>query len=144
MAYYYVILGFILLLGGAEFLVRGSVALAERLNVSPLVIGLTVVAFGTSAPELVVSVGAALNGASGLSVGNIVGSNIANILLILGATSIIRPVTCNREDFFRDFATLYIVTAIFTTIALTGTFLQWHGFMMILMLLIFIYYSYKR
>ncbi|MEQ9200147.1 MAG: sodium:calcium antiporter, partial [Rhodospirillales bacterium] len=83
--------GLVLLLGGAEILVRGAVGLAERVGVSKMVIGMTIVAFGTSAPELVVSLDAALTGVPGLAVGNIVGSNIANILLIIGATAMILP-----------------------------------------------------
>ena len=83
------IAGFVLLLVGGEFLVRGASALASRLGISALVVGIVVVGFGTSAPELVTSVQAALSGAPGLAVGNIVGSNIANILLILGAGALI-------------------------------------------------------
>ena len=75
--------GFVLLLAGGEALVRGSIALARRFHVSPLVIGVTVVGFGTSAPELVVGVDAALAGASGITVGNVIGSNLANMMLIL-------------------------------------------------------------
>ncbi|MEQ8234673.1 MAG: calcium/sodium antiporter [Gammaproteobacteria bacterium] len=83
-------LGLVLLYFGGEWLVRGAGALAARLGVSPLAIGLTVVAFGTSAPELVVSLAAALDGASDIAVGNVVGSNIANIGLILGIAALIR------------------------------------------------------
>ena len=94
--------GFILLLLGGEFLVRGASSLATRLGVSALVVGIVVVGFGTSAPELVTSVQAALNGAPGLAVGNIVGSNIANILLILGAGALIYPMACSRDSLKRD------------------------------------------
>ncbi len=90
--YLQVLAGFIVLVGAAEVLVRGSVSLADRFGVSPLVIGMTVVAVGTSAPELVVSLDAIYSGASGLAVGNIVGSNIANVLLILGATCLFKPI----------------------------------------------------
>ena len=83
--------GLVLLIGGAEGLVRGSSALARRLGVPPLVIGLTIVAFGTSTPELVVSLGAALDVMGGLAVGNVVGSNIFNIAFILGLSATIRP-----------------------------------------------------
>ena len=76
--------GLVLLIAGGDLLVRGAVRVAERLGVSPLVIGLTLVGFGTSTPELVTSVQAALSGAPGIAWGNIVGSNIANILLIAG------------------------------------------------------------
>lgn len=85
------LVGLVLLFFGGEWLIRGASALASRLGVSSLAIGLTVVAFGTSAPELVVSVDAALSGANDLSVGNVVGSNIANIALILGLAALLRP-----------------------------------------------------
>ena len=78
-------------MGAAHALVRGAAALALRFGLSPLVVGLTVVAFGTSAPELVVSVQAALAGAGGIAVGNVVGSNVANVGLILGAAALVRP-----------------------------------------------------
>ena len=79
----FILLGFVLLIGGAEYLVKGAVAIANKLKIPALIVGLTIVAFGTSVPEFVVSIKAALNGAAGISIGNIVGSNIANILLIL-------------------------------------------------------------
>ncbi len=84
--------GLALLVIGGELLVRGAVAVAERLGMSPLLIGLTLVGFGTSTPELVTSVQAALAQSPGIAVGNIVGSNIANILLILGLSALITPV----------------------------------------------------
>ena len=94
--------GFALLFCGGEVLVRGSVSLARRLEVSPFLIGATVIAFGTSAPELVVSLKAAFQGAMGIALGNIVGSNIANLLLILGLSAIIAPVVVNRGAVLRD------------------------------------------
>ena len=83
------VVGLALLVGGAEWLVKGAAAIAIRLGIQPVIIGLTVVAFGTSAPELAVSVGAAMSGSTDLAFGNVVGSNIANILLILGASAVI-------------------------------------------------------
>jgi cation:H+ antiporter len=83
--------GLLLLFVGAEMLIKGAVSLGERFGLSPLVIGLTVVAFGTSAPELVVSVDAALAGYGGIAVGNVVGSNICNLALILGSVALLRP-----------------------------------------------------
>ena len=85
----YLIGGFLLLLLGGEFLVRGSVGVALKLRVSKVVIGLTLVAFATSAPELLVSVVAALKGKSDIALGNVIGSNIANIGLILGVTALL-------------------------------------------------------
>jgi cation:H+ antiporter len=92
----------VLLLVGGELLVRGAVASAKALGVSPLLIGLTLVGFGTSTPELVTSVTAALNGSAGIAVGNVVGSNIANILLILGLSAVIYPMAVNPKGFKRD------------------------------------------
>ena len=89
-------LGFVLLIKGADFLVSGSCAIARRFNVSDLVIGLTVVAFGTSSPELSVSIISGLNGSTDIAVGNVLGSNICNILLILGVSSIICPLSISK------------------------------------------------
>ena len=90
--------GFILLFLGGDWLVEGGVALAKRFRISPLVIGMTIVAFGTSAPELLVSLISAIKGSSGIAIGNVVGSNIANIGLILGLTAMICPIdTENRK-----------------------------------------------
>lgn len=89
--------GMALLYGGAEALVRGSVSIAERVGLTPLVIGLTVVAFGTSMPELVVSIDAARHGRGAIAVGNIVGSNIGNIALILGTAALIRPTNVRAQ-----------------------------------------------
>ncbi|MEQ8817112.1 MAG: calcium/sodium antiporter [Thalassobaculum sp.] len=94
--------GLVLLLLGGEVLVRGAAALAERFGVPSFVIGVVVVGFGTSAPELVTSVEAALIGAPGIAVGNIVGSNIANILLILGLTAALMPIAVDRAVLRRD------------------------------------------
>jgi cation:H+ antiporter len=94
--------GLILLVLGGELLVRGSVRVAERLGVSPLLIGLTLVGFGTSTPELVTSVQAAMIGSPGIAVGNIVGSNIANILLIVGISALIYPMAVQSSALKRD------------------------------------------
>lgn len=91
------IAGLVVLVFAGDYLVRGAVALAERLSIDPLIIGLTIVAFGTSAPELFVSVQAAFDGASGIAIGNVVGSNIANVLLVLGAPALLMTINC-RED----------------------------------------------
>ncbi|NNJ77586.1 MAG: calcium/sodium antiporter [Anderseniella sp.] len=94
--------GFVLLLAGGEFLVRGAAALALRLGLSNLVVGIIIVGFGTSVPELVASIQAALAGAPGIAMGNVVGSNIANILLILGVGAVIYPIVCSDAAIFRD------------------------------------------
>ena len=94
--------GFIILTLGAEALVRGASAIALRLGITPLIIGLTIVAFGTSAPELAVSVKSALAGNSGIALGNVIGSNIANIGLILAITALIRPIQVQSQVVKRD------------------------------------------
>jgi cation:H+ antiporter len=93
----YLFAGLILLVVGAEVLVRGAAKLAAQFGIPPLIIGLTVVAFGTSAPETAVSVQAALDGSGDLAIGNVIGSNIANILLILGVTALIAPLVVSRQ-----------------------------------------------
>lgn len=112
--------GLVLLALGGEFLVRGAVQVAERFGVSPLLIGLTLVGFGTSTPELVTSVQAALIGSPGIAVGNFVGSNLANILLILGLSAIVFPVAVSSNALKRD-GTLVVLTAV----ALTAVGLLW-------------------
>ncbi|PWE18582.1 sodium:calcium antiporter [Marinicauda salina] len=102
MDYVFVIAGLVVLLVGGEALVRGAVGVAGRLGVSPLLIGLVVVGFGTSAPELTTSVSASLAGSPGVAVGNVVGSNIANVLLILGAAALMSPVVVEPRAFRRD------------------------------------------
>ncbi len=93
----YLVAGLVLLVAGAEVLVRGAAKLAAQFGIPPLVVGLTVVAFGTSAPETAVSVQAALNGSGDLAIGNVVGSNIANVLLILGMTALVAPLIVSRQ-----------------------------------------------
>ncbi|MCS6929634.1 MAG: calcium/sodium antiporter [Saprospiraceae bacterium] len=97
-----IILGIALLSGGAHYLVEGASSVAKRLGVSDLIIGMTVVAFGTSAPELVVSVIAALNGSGEVAIGNVIGSNTANIGLILGITAIIQPLRIRHNTIWKD------------------------------------------
>ncbi len=89
--------GLIVLIAGGEFLVRGSVSIALRLKISPLVVGLTVVAFGTSAPELFISVQSALSGSPDIAMGNVIGSNICNLALVLGVTAFITPVPVQKD-----------------------------------------------
>ncbi len=100
MSVLYIILGLGLLVLGGEYLVRASVGLSFKLNISKMVIGLTVVSFATSAPELLVSLQAALNGLSSISLGNVIGSNIANIGLVLGITAMIAPLYISK-DFYK-------------------------------------------
>ena len=96
------VVGFVLLYYGAEWLVKGSSSLARSLGVTPIVIGLTVVAFGTSAPELVVSLISSIQNKSMIAVGNVVGSNICNIALVLGMAAVFQPITSDRSVVKRD------------------------------------------
>lgn len=121
MDYLLILGGLVLLLLGGEGLVRGSVAVASRLGMSPLVIGVTLVGFGTSAPELVTSVNAALAGAPGIAVGNVVGSNVSNLLLILGVTALVHPVECPTNVLRRDGLVMAVATLLTIAALLAGT-----------------------
>ena len=109
--------GLVILVIGGELLVRGAVQAAERIGISPLVIGLTLVGFGTSMPELVTSVQAGLNGSPGIAYGNVVGSNLANILLIAGVSALICPILVARTALRRDALVMLIVAAGFAALA---------------------------
>lgn len=136
--------GFAFLTGGAEFMVRGASRLAVRLNVPLVVVGLTVVAFGTSLPELLVSLIANLEGGStaNLSIGNVVGSNIANMALILGLVSVLRPVGVERKLLFREYPLMLVVSLIFWGMAWNGELSRIEGVLLFLGLIGFTTYSY--
>jgi cation:H+ antiporter len=136
--------GFVLLFVGGEFVVRGAVALANRFGVSPLVIGLTIVGFGTSLPELWVSLNAAHGGSPGIAVGNVVGSNMANILLVMGCAALICPIMVNPVAVRRDASFMLAVTVIFIGIGMTGTVSAPEGLAMVVMLLFYLGYSLWR
>ncbi|MEQ8580570.1 MAG: calcium/sodium antiporter [Marinoscillum sp.] len=102
MVYFLFLIGFVLLIKGADFLVEGASSLAKRNNIPELVIGLTIVSFGTSMPELIVNLLASFDGSSELAIGNILGSNIANVLLILGVAAMIRPLTIHKSIYFTE------------------------------------------
>jgi len=137
------IAGLTLLFAGGEALVRGAVGTARALDISPLLIGLTVVAMATSAPELVVSLGAALDGKASIAIGNVVGSNIANILLILGVAAIIAPLPCTRELIYRDGAMMGVGAFLLTGLVLLGLVERWHGVVMLFALLVFIAITFR-
>ena len=110
----------VLLTISGDYLVKGGVSIATKFKISSLVIGMTVIAFGTSAPELLVSLQAALKNSQDIAVGNVVGSNIANIALILGITSIIYPLAVNKNTIRYDWPVMMIVTLLFTWAAWEG------------------------
>ncbi len=133
----YFLLGFILLYYGANFLVRGSSSIAVSMGVKKIVIGLTIVAMGTSLPEFVVSLFAAIEKVDGVSVGNIVGSNLANILLILGLASVIHPIGVKRRIFFIELPVLLLLTLLFIIFCRNGLL---NGLEGIIMFVIFLTY----
>ena len=122
--------GFIYLMMGGELLVRGALGLSKESNIPPVVVGMTVVAMGTSAPELMVSTFSALSGYPGISIGNVVGSNIANVLLVLGVPVLIYPIVCAQEELTKQtnlmigVSLLFIAMCVFEPITfLEGVFL---------------------
>ncbi len=133
----YFVAGFILLYYGADFLVRGSASIAVSLGVKKIVVGLTLVALGTSMPEFVVSFFAALEKADGVSIGNIVGSNLANILLVLGLSSVIRPIQVKRRVFLLELPVLLLITGMFVVFCIDGAL---NGLEGIVMMAVFVVY----
>lgn len=125
-----VLAGLAVLLLAGDLLVKGAVNMALRLGIPAMMVGMTVVAFGTSAPELVVSVQAVWIGAGGLALGNVVGSNIANILLVLGLPALIAPLAVDRA-LRRDFAIMIAATALFMALAAGGVFHTWQALVLL-------------
>lgn len=144
MAYLILIIGLIVLVFAGDLLVRGSVTIAERLGIPPLIIGLTVVALGTSAPELVISLDAALSGAPGIALGNVVGSNIANILLVLGLPSILTPTRCDQRLLLRNTIFMLAATCVFIALAYTSPLHIWQGLILLTMMTGFLWISAAR
>lgn len=141
--------GFVLLIKGADLLVKGASSIARRFNVSDLVIGLTVVAFGTSAPELSVNLLASMQGNTGIAIGNVLGSNIANVLLILGVTAIIYPLSVSSGTVWKEIPFCLLSALALGFLAndeiLDGEALsvisRSDGFVLLLFFSIFLYYS---
>ena len=135
--------GLVLLALGGELLVRGAVGMAARIGISPLLAGLTIVGFGTSMPELATSVQAAMAGAPGIAIGNVVGSNIANILLILGISALIMPLVVNPRSFKRDSIALGGSALLCTGAVLLGVIGPLPGVVLLVCLVGYIWYAYK-
>lgn len=136
--------GLVLLVAGGEFLVRGASSLAARLGLSSLVIGLTVVAFGTSAPEVAVSVGATLEGKGALAVGNVVGSNVFNVLFILGASALLAPLAVSRQLLRVDVPILVVVSALGLVMALDGRFGLADGLVMLAVFVAYVVFTVRE
>jgi cation:H+ antiporter len=138
MTYLFFVLGLVALFFGGEYLVRGASAIARKFNLSPMVIGLTIVGFGTSAPEMLVSVQAALAGQPAIAIGNVLGSNIANILLILGLSALIAPLLIPVRKLWRDLAFMLLATAVIWVMLLDGQVTRLDGVLLLAGLVIFL------
>ena len=141
MAVFWLLIGFVILFLSGDWLIKGSVALSRHFKISTLVIGLTVVAFGTSAPELFVSVQAAFDGIPDLAIGNIVGSNIANIGLILGLVSIVMPISTKNKAIWFDWTIMAVATLLLIMFAYNGTIGFFEGLIFITILLLYLVWS---
>jgi cation:H+ antiporter len=144
MVYLELVAGFLLLVAGGDSLVRGAVAIARRIGVSPLLIGLTLVGFGTSTPELLTSVQAALAGSPGIAFGNVVGSNTANILLILGIAALISPLRTSPHAFRRDGTVVLLSALACVGVVLFGRLDRPIGVVLVMLLIAYIVYTYRR
>lgn len=140
MSFLYVFLGLSLLIIGGEFLVRSSIALSFKLNISKMVIGMTVVSFATSAPELLVSLQAALDGSPAISINNVIGSNIANIGLVLGITAIIGPIIVSKDFYKLNWPVMLLFSfLLYYFLSNDNVLSQTEGFILLVALAIFLY-----
>ena len=145
MSVLFIFLGLVLLVVGGNFLVRSSVALSFRFHISKMVIGLTVVSFATSAPELLVSIQAALDGFSDISLGNVIGSNIANIGLVLGVTAIIAPLTIDQDFYKFNWPVMMLLSVALYFILSSGRVIsRVEGFALLSTLFIYLYLLIRR
>jgi cation:H+ antiporter len=142
-AYFLLLLGFIILLAGGKILVDGASGIAVKLGMSAGLIGLTIVAFGTSAPELLVSVNAALKGNSDISIGNVIGSNIANIGLVLGITGLFYRVLIRRIHIRFDYTVTLLVSILFYGLSYNGIIETWEGILLLVLFIVFNFYLFK-
>ncbi|NBW40483.1 sodium:calcium antiporter [bacterium] len=131
-----------ILLSGADALIKGATNIAARLGVSTLIIGLTVVAFGTSAPELFVSVAAAIEGTADIAVGNVVGSNIFNILVVIGLTALIAPVDVARSIVHKDYPIMLIALGIFFIVSIDGVISRADGAILVFGFISYLFMNY--
>lgn len=145
------IVGLVLILLGADALVNGASAVARKYGISEFVVGLTIVGIGTSAPELIVSAISAINGSSDIAIGNVVGSNISNVFMILGVTAIIAPISLTKSNLKYDLPIALGVSLLLFVLAYDSIFLgkefnvisRWDGLILIAMFVLFMIYSFK-
>jgi cation:H+ antiporter len=140
----FLLLGLVLLIAGGDLLVRGAVRIAERLRLSPMLIGLTVVGMGTSTPELAASLKASLAGSPGIALGNIVGSNIANTLLILGVAALIAPIAVNARALWRDGGVGILAALALLAAGATVGLSREAGIAFLVLMAGYIYYAYRQ
>lgn len=138
MAIVYVIVGLILLVASGEGLVNGAVRIAEKFHISPLVLGMTVVAFGTSAPELIVSLGSAVSGQPDLALGNVIGSNISNIALVLAMSALILPIPVISKRLLSDWLWMLGSSVLFLVFAFNNIITHYEGAILFALLITFI------
>ncbi|MFN8125976.1 MAG: calcium/sodium antiporter [Candidatus Nanopelagicales bacterium] len=136
-----IVAGLVLLVAGGEVLVRGAGNVAAALGMSPLVVGLTVVSFATSAPEFAVTMQSVMAGSPGLAVGNVVGSNIANILLVLGVAAIITPLTVKSRVVRFDVPVMIAMSLLATVLAMNGVIARWQGGLLVLCLVAYVVWT---
>lgn len=144
MSYIFILLGILLLIKGGDYLIEGSVVIARRAKLSPMIIGLTVIGFGTSMPELCVSAQAAWTGSSGIALGNVAGSNISNIALILGVTALIHPIPAKPDILRRGMPVFVLALCIIIAVAINGTIERWMGMTMVSLLIIYLTVEIRR
>lgn len=139
----YLLLGILLLTGGGEALIRGALAAAQRLGISPLLSGLLIVGFGTSAPELVVSIDAAINNSPDIAIGNVVGSNIGNILLILGLCAVITPLAVKPLVLVRDGLTVVAASVLFIVLVWGNALVRFDAVILLVVLAAYLFWAYR-
>ena len=136
------VLGLGLLLGGAELLVRGAATLANRMGIPPLVVGLTVVAFGTSSPELAVTIQSSLEGQADLALGNVVGSNVFNVLFILGVSGLVAPLVVSRQLVRVEVPVMIGISALVWILALDGLLSRPEGILLVTALVVYLWFQF--
>lgn len=144
MSYIFILLGILLLIKGGDYLIEGSVVIARRAKLSPMIIGLTVIGFGTSMPELCVSAQAAWTGSSGIALGNVAGSNISNIALILGVTALIHPIPAKPDILRRGMPVFVLALCIIIAVAVNDIIERWMGMTMVGLLIIYLIVEIRR
>ena len=138
------VLGFVLLIKGADWFVDGAAGIAARFGIPQLVIGLTIVAMGTSAPEAAVSITAATTGNAGITIGNVIGSNILNVLLILGITAAITTVAVQKSTVKIEMPFMHVITIVLAVLGLTGgEIVLWEGIVLWVLFLVYLGYLFK-